>query len=287
MVNSLADMKIPQDSHSPTPIAVPANSLQKFDLIANAKDSLAHIVSHLASPATETPNPWKIAIREASHVLELFLKEKLQRLHPCLILEDIDKYPSKDPRTIGFQQATHRLQKIAGVKLADEDLTTIEAARKLRNDIEHYEFHLDEKAARANIGRLLSFIFTFTRDHLALDLEADYKKDGHWKNLLDMTEFWKVHKTAVEKRQADDEADTLECSACYAETFDRDTECCGLCGHHEQPIECGLCFDSVYEAETQEITVDADGPKALCGKCVERIRGEQEYEANRDYYRSR
>ena len=136
-----------------------------FDLLANAKDSLAHAVSHLTEEGEPSAGRWKIAIREVAHVIELLLKEKLRRAHPALIWVKVDEYPSIDARTVGTDLAAARLTKMCGIAFPKSAIDTLEACRRLRNKIEHYEFQVEEAEARGIVGRMLSFIFTFSNFH--------------------------------------------------------------------------------------------------------------------------
>lgn len=68
------------------------NNKIRFNLVENAKDSLAHAVEHLTGPEEPTPGDLKRAILDVAQVVELILEERVHRTHRAFIWENIDKY---------------------------------------------------------------------------------------------------------------------------------------------------------------------------------------------------
>jgi len=67
----------------------------QFDLLANARDSLRQAVALLAWKDIEPADArLKHAITNAARSIELLLKERLRRINPAFVLENVDKYPS-------------------------------------------------------------------------------------------------------------------------------------------------------------------------------------------------
>ena len=89
----------------------------KFNLIENAKDSLAHAVEHLTGSEKPAPSDLKRAILDVAHVVELLLKERVRRIHRAFIWENIDKYPSLKAQIIGTDKAVSRLLNLQGIVL--------------------------------------------------------------------------------------------------------------------------------------------------------------------------
>lgn len=248
----------------------------RFDLINNAKDSLRHAVKHLTEPGGPAPEDLKYAIRDVAHVVELLLKERLRREHDVFVYQHIDKYKSKDAKTIDTGTAITRLLMLCNVRLSDADKNTIEACRSIRNDIEHYQFTMDIKAARGVIGRMLSFIFGFSREYLDLNLEAEFKKDDSWKALIDIYEFWEAHGKTLEAQLVEKDIPYCDCPACSAGTFDLEAMQCLLCGHRDQEVECESCHDTVWESEVETFD-EEDRSFTICKDCIESMRADQEY----------
>lgn len=241
----------------------------QFDLLANARDSLAHAVLHLSDPTDKSVRKWKIAIREVAHVIELLLKERLRREHPALIWEKVDDYACMDARTVGAETAARRLYKICGILLPKKTTDTLQSCQKLRNKIEHCEFQFNELEARGIVGRLLSFIFNFSKTHLLLDLEKEFREDETWGALIEIYEFRQEQSIVIQKRFMDEEIPFESCLSCGEDTFNSNEERCELCGHHEQLIECDTCHQLVFESEVEIFTDEHMGEETvICNKCI-------------------
>lgn len=83
----------------------------EFNLIENAIDPLERAIDLLAwDDETNDARRLKQAILGVSHGVELLLKERLRRVHPALVWENVDKYPNLSARTVGVEGALSRLQ---------------------------------------------------------------------------------------------------------------------------------------------------------------------------------
>src|SRR5690606_36020652 len=114
----------------------PMNDTLTFNLIQNAIDSLERSVDLLAW--REEPNEakrMKQAILSVAHGIELLLKERLRQVHPSLVWENVDKYPSFSARTVTVDTALVRLTNIGGLQFAEEDVKLIRELRDKRNAI--------------------------------------------------------------------------------------------------------------------------------------------------------
>lgn len=187
----------------------------------------------------------------------------MRKEHPAFIWQDIDKYPNKIFNTVNTSLAIKRLSMIAGVPLGENYVNTINSCRVLRNTIEHYEFNLDIKEAKGIIGRMVSLIFEFSKHHLDLNLEEEFRQDNRWKGLIDIYEFREAHSSIIEKQLKEDNKIVWECPSCGAKTFDIEQESCGLCGHQEQVVKCEICHEKYFESDTDEVMdvdYDEEGP---------------------------
>lgn len=208
----------------------------KFDLVANARDSLGHAVELLAWKDIGSDHTrLKHAIMSSAHCIELLLKEKLRQVNPAFVWENIDKYPSLEARTVTVDTAISRLKKIGGVKITPEDETNIKALRTTRNAIEHYEWVTTEKEAKVIIGNALSFAISFAEDELKTDLAADFKRDDTWRSLMDeLYEFVRAHGKRLEAKLRDQGDYPSYCDACGEVTVPAFGGSCDLCGHWQE-----------------------------------------------------
>lgn len=238
----------------------------KFDLIENAKDSLTHAVEHFTKQKKPAAGDLKRVILDVAHVVELLLKERIRRIHPAFMWENVDKYPSLQARTIGTNRSVSRLCNLEGIALPGDSEKTIKICREIRNSIEHYEFKIELKKARVIVGRMLSFIFYFSKVHLGLDLEADFKQDRRWDALIEIFEFWEAHRETLENQLMEAGENVCECPACGALTYNLSEEECAFCGHYEERLICSRCNKEIWESEAEIIeTVNGDEKSGLSG----------------------
>ena len=235
---------------------------QKFTLVENALDSLEHAILHLNEmPETSTAGTFKRIILDLSHVAELLFKERLRQIHPAFILSDVDKYPSPTAHTVAAADALKRLQRIGGVEFNESDQGALKTIREKRNEIEHYEFTIDEAEAKVVIGSVLALIFRFAADEVGLDWADRRINDPAWKRLNQYAEFYRIESARVRAAIEDGYIPTMRCPVCNNETFDIEAEVCRLCGHRESVLQCRFCkSDYLYsDVEYEEA--------GLCTKC--------------------
>ena len=78
----------------------------KFNLLGNAIDSIERGIELIAWKAESgdarrgDARRLKQAVLSVAHGVELLLKERLRRVHPVLIWENVDKFPSLSARTV-------------------------------------------------------------------------------------------------------------------------------------------------------------------------------------------
>lgn len=205
----------------------------EFDLLNNAKDSLRQAVELLAFKDIGTDHArLKHAITASAHCIELLLKERLRRVNPAFVWENVDKYPKLEARTVTVDVAIARLRSIGNVIFTADDERNLKSLRTTRNAIEHYEWRTSEKEAKVIVGNALSFAFAFARDELEIDLATDFQTDDTWKVLLnELYEFARAHGTRLEARLRTNGEFPLCCDECGALTVPAHGGSCELCGH--------------------------------------------------------
>lgn len=208
-------------------------SIIEFNLLNNATDSLRQAVDLLAvKPIGSDHARLKHSITASAHCIELLLKERLRRVNPAFVWENVDKYPSLEARTVSVDIAISRLKSVGNVPFSEDDERTLKSLRKTRNAIEHYEWRTSEKEAKVIIGNALSFAFTFAKDELQIDLESSFKCDDTWKMLLEeLYHFSKAHGARLAARlRAKGECPQC-CDECSELTVPMRGGSCELCGH--------------------------------------------------------
>ncbi|OGF57669.1 MAG: hypothetical protein A2497_00380 [Candidatus Firestonebacteria bacterium RifOxyC12_full_39_7] len=237
-----------------------------FSMIENAEDSLAHAIFHLTGEKSPTKKDFKRAILDTSHAVELLLKERLKVIHPAFVLEDIDKYPSKEASTVNVDLAIKRIKNICNLSIPEDMIKIVKRCRKIRNEIEHYEVNITKKEAEAVIGNMLSFIFDFAEKYLGLNLEKKFKKDEDmWEKLIVIHEFCEKHVRICEGKLFDKKILVDYCPYCGRQTFNVDSEKCEFCGHEEEMFECASCGGKYFMEEKSEKNEEGD---PLCSECA-------------------
>lgn len=205
----------------------------EFNLLNNAKDSLRHAVELMAIPSTgHDYTRLKHSILASAHCIELLLKERLRRISPAFVWENVDKYPSLEARTVSVDTAIGRLKSIGNVAFSTEDERTLKSLRTTRNAIEHYEWSTTEREAKVIIGNALSFAFAFSQDELQIDLSSPFKEDDTWNMLLnELIQFSRVHGARLETRMRANGEHPECCDECGELTVPMKGGSCVLCGH--------------------------------------------------------
>lgn len=210
-----------------------------FDLLGNARDSLRQAVELLALKEIGTDHArFKHAITSSAHCIELLLKERLRRINPAFVWENVDRYPSLDARTVTVDTAISRLKSIGNVSFKEEDVRSLKSLRTTRNAIEHYEWRTSEKEAKVIIGNALSFAFSFAQEELGIDLSTDFKDDDTWQMLLnEVYEFAASHGRRMEEKLRSRGDYPSCCDQCGELTVPAHGGSCELCGHWQSVDE--------------------------------------------------
>lgn len=205
----------------------------QFDMVDNAADSIEHAIEILAwRDIASDERRLKQAILGIAQGVELLLKERLRRIQPSLVWEDIDKYPSLDARTVGADKAVSRLRAIGGINLLKVDEQLIKALRRTRNAIEHFEWHTSITEAKSIVGPALSFALEFARVHLNRDLAYRFKTDDTWNMLLmELREFAEAHARRLTSASGSESDKLITCEYCEQPTLHCLEASCPLCGH--------------------------------------------------------
>jgi hypothetical protein len=138
----------------------------RFDLLKNARDSFEQAVKVLArkeGPETDESR-LKRAIMFSHHSIELLLKKRLSGIHRAFVCKSVDDYRSPPRKTVSLEEAVARLKVVdPDVSFSGGNLTLL---RKMRNDIEHYEWNTNKQKAKRTVASALNFAVSFADKHL-------------------------------------------------------------------------------------------------------------------------
>lgn len=214
----------------------------EFDLLRNALDSIDQAIELVAWD--DEPNEarrLKRAMLAVAHGVELLLKERLRRIHPAFIWENIDNFPKLSARTVTVDTAISRLDNIGGIVIQERDIKLVRSLRDTRNAIEHYTWSTSKEEAERVIGQALGFALHFAEQELgAAYFGYGAHKDDTLESLLRANEHFA---SAFNKRYGRIEncqiAQRMTCSYCRAIVFDPETKACKVCGHWNPTEEDG------------------------------------------------
>lgn len=206
-----------------------------FELVENAADSVGHAIELMAwQDISSEKSRLKQAILSAAHGVELLLKERVRRVHPSLVWENVDHYPRLDARTVGVEKAIQRLKSIGAVQIADSDVALIRSLRNTRNAIEHFSWQTTREEASLIIGQALSFAVDFAERELGYNLSHRFHRDDTWKQLMENSvAFVKAQRERSERQEPSGEF-AYACDFCRAMTISRFGGSCQMCGHWNQ-----------------------------------------------------
>lgn len=205
----------------------------EFDLLANAQDSIRHAIDSLTwNDEANEARRLKQAIRDVAHGVELLLKEKLRRVHPVLIWENIDKFPNLGARTVTVDTAVSRLARIGGLKFDPHDVELITALRDTRNAVEHYAWKTTKLEAERVVGEALGFAVYFAKEELGVDfLGYAEHREGTVEALMEGSYAFASAFRARYERSARDKGELATlCDYCGAIAVNL-AGACKACGH--------------------------------------------------------
>jgi hypothetical protein len=209
----------------------------EFNILGNASDSMERAIELIAwGDQQHDARRLKQAIQSVAHGIELLLKERLKRIHPSLIWENVDKYPSLNARTVSTDLAVSRLRSIGGVEFTIADVELLRSLRATRNAIEHHAWVTTKMEADAIVGRALEFAFFFARTELGHEY-MDYSslKDGTYRDLVESNPAFEAAERRRESGTFTPSAEVPDlCSVCRARSVDPVSRACRLCGHWER-----------------------------------------------------
>lgn len=239
----------------------------KLSLIENSNNFLNESLAQ-AIIAEEKPEYWKYAILHLVQAIELTLKERLRVEHHSLIYKNIDK----PKETVSLKLAADRLQKTANVELKKRDLSSIQLASKIRNQIVHYSFSFDIVKIKTIYANLIGFIQDFSIQQHRKNL-SQVIHPHIWDEAIEIIDYVRELKRRAEERFSEQNINSdflLECKVCRQMTFvfQNDINTCYVCGFEDDVIQCMGC-DKYLLYDDAEFYDRYWSDEIYCPKCME------------------
>lgn len=163
-------------------------------LLLSARDFLIEAIENYDN------NKLNFSIVHAVVATEIVLKERLSRIHPSLIFDNIDKINKK--KTVSLSALPQRLINF-GVSITLKDCKLIFTFAKWRNEIVHHMPSFDKNAARHQLPKLLDYISAFLRKELGYSLDS-LIPTNLFKTVNGLLTEWEHVKSKVRKKAKND-----------------------------------------------------------------------------------
>lgn len=208
----------------------------KLSLLDNALDFILDAVMRLSNP-TQTPSDIKYSILHLSSGIELLLKQCLLDEHWTLIFAKVDEadktaLQTGDFKSVDFKESINRLERVCSINLKN-DRGLLEALRKIRNKIEHYQITISKDEAVSILVKVWAFILDFVSE--AIDFSSSEGTEAVFDSIR---EKMVIHQRFIDERIAalkpefqrlqEEGTFILDCPKCLQEALPltgEDTEC--------------------------------------------------------------
>lgn len=192
------------------------------------------------------------------------LKERLFRVHPILIYQNIDKPIKEDTNTVGLKYILIRYQNL-DISLSQDEQTILLDLQKRRNRIEHHKYQKGVSDTFV-VEKSLRFIYYFLLNHLNSSLESVIDDDdlydkvrglilSYEERLKEAEEEVAQRTTPVTKDDLCDPTYSATCPDCGTETIVIGTDkgdYCFLCRENFEMETCDYCGGYFSQDEINE-----------------------------------
>jgi len=165
----------------------------QMNLLENAFDYLNASLEYVVrSRQNKSQKAWKFAILNITFAIELILKERLRRENELLIYANLDSYKpiTRETRTVSWNVLIERIKFVIGESFSQIDAGRLSLAQKLRNQMLHYDVHLDFPASYHDYANMLNFITQFYNQNIRQtenDTLHNYIKPELWREEEDLS----------------------------------------------------------------------------------------------------
>lgn len=249
---------------------------QSLDLLENAADSLNEALRRVRDATHANPRPYKFAVLHFTHAIELLFKHHVAQAHPLLIYRNPFSKNLAKESTIGLWDAV-QFFKNEQRELTEETVADLKWIKDLRNNIEHFKFEMDPRAARLAIGRLIRALNEFHEENdftdLATLIEADCR--GTYEKLADeyKQRLFEAQRSADLVRGNDEPQTCFSCGSPKTMVRAGNKLKCHFCDDEIPLHECVRCTER-YPEVLMRVWNDVNGPahrEWMCDFCYDHI----------------
>ena len=211
-----------------------------LNLLENGLDFLLSAAE--AVQRDESPRSLKDAVLHVANGTELLFKARLAQEHWTLIFANPDeasheKLAGEDFRSVDFQKAVERLDKIARVQLDKDTNAHLKNLRRFRNKLTHFTGALEPAQSKSLVAKTMALCIKFCEEQGMIPEESESKLGEIHQNLAELQEFVDERMKTISDEW--DGAYVVECPECWQETLviDGGEVHCKFCRQHANPRE--------------------------------------------------
>lgn len=249
---------------------------QSLDLLENAADSLNEALRRVRDATHENARPYKFAVLHFTHAIELLFKHHVAQAHPLLIYRNPFSKNLAKESTIGLWDAV-QFFKNEQRELSEETVADLKWIKDLRNNIEHFKFEMDPRAARLAIGRLIRALNEFHEENDFTDLASLIEVDcrGTYEKLADeyKQRLFEAQQSAELAKGVDEPHACFSCGSPKTMVRAGEKLKCHFCDDEIPIHECVRCTERFPEV-LMRVWNDDNGPAQkdwMCDFCYDHI----------------
>jgi ribosomal protein S27E len=224
-----------------------------LSLMENATDFLSHGLERYR--ARLHPSDLKRTVIGLAQAVELFLKARLEKVHPLLVFVDPARVGDDAP-TVDLSTAAARLI-AAGVILTQADVALLTSLKRLRNRLVHYRIDATVESIETTVGSIFAFLDTFCAKELGLILADHVSPEALFFARKAAASYEDALRMALERVATDlqniassgSPRLVLQCPDCGSNTVvfpapntvPRDAVRCYLCDERHKVVRCRYC----------------------------------------------
>ena len=212
----------------------------RITLLDNALDFLLSAAE--AVHRDESPRSLKEAVLHLGNGVELVIKARVAQEHWSLIFSNIDqasygKIVSGDFISVDYNKSIERLKGIVDVTVDPQSSEHLQALRKQRNRLTHFDGELDAAQAKSLLAKGMAFCVEFCQQQNMVTCNAEGKLGDIHVNLAGLQEFVNDRMGSIVATAQ--YALIWECPECWQEalTIDGGVVQCQFCRRNADPRE--------------------------------------------------
>lgn len=206
----------------------------------------------------------KFSVLHAAMALEMALKERLVKVNPALVMENIDN--PTDKHTVSLIKALRRLDNL-GIEFNEEQQHLIKTISVWRGDVAHRKASFTEWKAREKLGAIYKLITTFCMKQLDTEI-SDVLSEEEYQQYKELLKVWDDLVEEAQQKAAEESYEwkvgsrTFDCPQCWVidtvviRNIEDNEAYCYLCNETYYYKDCLRCSEIVICVSDEDVICD-------------------------------